>query len=49
MQTIGILGAGAWGTALAFTARQAGRDVRIWALEGEVAGALSAGTIMGSL
>ena len=43
MQTIGILGAGAWGTALAFTARQAGRDVRIWALEPEVAGALSAG------
>ena len=43
MQTIGILGAGAWGTALAFTARQAGRDVRIWALEPEVAEALSGG------
>ncbi|WP_040500543.1 NAD(P)H-dependent glycerol-3-phosphate dehydrogenase [Henriciella marina] len=43
MQTIGILGAGAWGTALAATAAKAGRDVRIWALEADVAEALSAG------
>lgn len=43
MQTIGILGAGAWGTALAATAAKAGRDVRIWALEAEVAEALGAG------
>ncbi|MCH2457878.1 NAD(P)H-dependent glycerol-3-phosphate dehydrogenase [Henriciella marina] len=43
MQTIGVLGAGAWGTALAATATKAGRDVRVWALEAEVAEALSAG------
>ncbi|MEM5515851.1 NAD(P)H-dependent glycerol-3-phosphate dehydrogenase [Henriciella sp. AS95] len=43
MQKIGILGAGAWGTALAFTAREAGRDVHIWALEADVASALSEG------
>lgn len=43
MQTIGVLGAGAWGTALAATAAKAGRDVRVWALESEVAEALSAG------
>ncbi|MGB3624229.1 MAG: NAD(P)H-dependent glycerol-3-phosphate dehydrogenase [Henriciella sp.] len=43
MQTIGILGAGAWGTALAFTAREAGRDVNIWAREPDVAEALSSG------
>lgn len=43
MQKIGILGAGAWGTALAFTAREAGRDVKIWALEPDVAEALSRG------
>ncbi|WP_370373020.1 NAD(P)H-dependent glycerol-3-phosphate dehydrogenase [Henriciella pelagia] len=43
MQKIGILGAGAWGTALAFTAREVGRDVQIWALEQDVADALSQG------
>ena len=43
MQTIGVLGAGAWGTALAATAKKAGRDVKVWALEAEVAEALSAG------
>ncbi|WP_300377763.1 NAD(P)H-dependent glycerol-3-phosphate dehydrogenase [Henriciella sp.] len=43
MQTIGVLGAGAWGSALAYTAHAAGRDTRIWALEPEVAAALSAG------
>ena len=37
MQTVGIIGAGAWGTALAMTARRAGRDVVIWALESQVA------------
>ncbi len=31
MQRIGILGAGAWGTALAMTARRAGRGVVLWA------------------
>ncbi len=43
MQQIGILGCGAWGTALAFTAREAGREVRLWALEADVAKTLSAG------
>jgi glycerol-3-phosphate dehydrogenase (NAD(P)+) len=33
LQSVGIAGAGAWGTALAVTARRAGRDVRIWAYE----------------
>jgi len=37
MQSIGVIGAGAWGTALAQTARLAGRDVLIWAREPEVA------------
>jgi glycerol-3-phosphate dehydrogenase (NAD(P)+) len=35
-QRVGIIGAGAWGTALALTARRAGRDVRVWAFEPEV-------------
>lgn len=37
METIGILGAGAWGTALAVTARRAGRNVVLWAHEPDVA------------
>jgi len=41
MQKIGILGAGAWGTALAQTARRAGRDVTLWAREPEVADAIN--------
>jgi len=36
MQRIGIIGAGAWGTALALAARRAGRDVVLWCLEEEV-------------
>ena len=43
MQRIGILGSGAWGTALAYTALSAGREVHLWAREPEVAEALSAG------
>lgn len=36
MQTIGVIGAGAWGTALAQTLSRGGRDVMIWAREPEV-------------
>tara|TARA_R110000868_G_scaffold56073_2_gene173907 strand:- start:6880 stop:7881 length:1002 start_codon:yes stop_codon:yes gene_type:complete len=36
-QTIGVIGAGAWGTALAQTAAKAGRDVLIWSFEQDVA------------
>lgn len=32
-QTVGVIGAGAWGTALAEAASRAGRDVLIWAYE----------------
>jgi len=35
LQSVGIVGAGAWGTALAVTSRRAGRDVLIWAHEPE--------------
>ena len=35
LQSVGIVGAGAWGTALGITARRAGRDVLIWAHEQE--------------
>ena len=37
MERIAVIGGGAWGTALAVVARRAGRDVRLWALETEVA------------
>ncbi len=33
LQTVGIIGGGAWGTALGISARRAGRDVMIWAHE----------------
>ena len=33
LQSVGIIGAGAWGTALATVARRAGRDVLLWAHE----------------
>ncbi len=36
LQSIGVIGAGAWGTALAQTARLAGRDVVLWARESDV-------------
>lgn len=39
--TIGILGAGAWGTALATAARRAGSAATIWALEPEVVDAIN--------
>jgi len=34
--SVGIVGGGAWGTALAQTARLAGREVLLWALEADV-------------
>jgi glycerol-3-phosphate dehydrogenase (NAD(P)+) len=35
LQSVGIVGAGAWGTALAVIAKRAGRDVLVWAYEPE--------------
>ena len=37
MERIGIIGAGAWGTALALAARRAGREVVLWARDPELA------------
>ncbi len=42
-QRIGVVGAGAWGTALAVCAIAAGRDVRLWAREADIADALAQG------
>jgi glycerol-3-phosphate dehydrogenase (NAD(P)+) len=42
-QSVAILGAGAWGTALAQVCAAAGRAVQIWALEPEVAAAINDG------
>lgn len=36
--SVGVIGAGAWGTALAAAAAQAGRRVRLWARESEIVG-----------
>lgn len=36
IQRFGVIGAGAWGTALALTAKRAGRSVVLWAREPEV-------------
>lgn len=41
MQSIGVIGGGAWGTALAATAAQAGRAVTLWAREPEVVSAIN--------
>jgi len=41
MQRIGIVGAGAWGTALAVALRQAGREVLLWAREPALAHAIN--------
>lgn len=41
MRRIGVIGAGAWGTALAAAARRAGRDVILWAYEPEVAAGIN--------
>ena len=40
-QSVGIIGAGAWGTALAIVARRAGRDVLVWAHEAETVSAIN--------
>ena len=40
-QSVGIIGAGAWGTALAIVARRAGRDVLVWAHEPETISAIN--------
>jgi glycerol-3-phosphate dehydrogenase (NAD(P)+) len=42
LNSIGIIGAGAWGTALGQTMRLAGRSVLIWAREGEVVAEIEA-------
>ncbi|MGB0919798.1 MAG: NAD(P)H-dependent glycerol-3-phosphate dehydrogenase [Alphaproteobacteria bacterium] len=41
MQKVSVIGAGAWGTALAATAAAAGRNVQIWALEPDVVSAIN--------
>lgn len=41
-QTIGVIGAGAWGTALAQMLASDGRDVVLWAYEAEVVAAINA-------
>ena len=41
MQRIGVIGAGAWGTALAVAARRATRDVVLWARRPELAARLT--------
>lgn len=41
MKSIGVIGAGAWGTALAHVQAEAGRDVTLWARESEVSESIS--------
>jgi glycerol-3-phosphate dehydrogenase (NAD(P)+) len=41
VERIGIIGGGAWGTALALTARRAGRQAVLWAHEAEVVAAIN--------
>jgi glycerol-3-phosphate dehydrogenase (NAD(P)+) len=41
LERVGIIGGGAWGTALALTARRAGRHVVLWAREAEVVAAVN--------
>ena len=41
LQSVDIIGAGAWGTALAIVARRAGRDVLLWAHEPETIAAIN--------
>jgi glycerol-3-phosphate dehydrogenase (NAD(P)+) len=39
--TVGVIGAGAWGTALALTAAKANRSVTLWAMESDVIDSIS--------
>lgn len=41
METIGVIGGGAWGTALAQSAAQSGGSVMLWAREGDVVRAIN--------
>ena len=41
MKRVGVVGAGAWGTALAITAARAGSDVALWAREPEVVASIN--------
>ena len=41
MKKVGVVGAGAWGTALAVTAARAGSDVTLWAREPEVVASIN--------
>ena len=43
MKRVGVVGAGAWGTALAITAARAGSTVTLWALEPEVVVSINGG------
>ena len=43
MSRIGIIGAGAWGTALATVARRAGADVVIWGRNTQAVDAINTG------
>ena len=42
LQSVGIVGGGAWGTALGVSARRAGRDVILWAYEPETVAEINA-------
>ncbi len=42
MERIGVIGAGAWGTALALAGRRAGREVVLWARDPELAAEIGA-------
>jgi len=44
-QSIGVIGAGAWGTALAQSCAQAGRSVTLWAFEPDVVKAINTGHV----
>ncbi len=47
LQRVGVLGAGAWGTALAQVAASAGRAVTIWAYEAEVVSSINQNRLNG--